>query len=209
MEYAASHQAVKGQLMRALLIGLLSVLAAPCLAEELQVDVTSTGADGQAVQFGFDINTLSGTTNPVFSFPAFQFNGVSVSQFMANVNGTSIGLPATGTLNISNDGSGFAGMTMAGVPVSSWLWDFDIPISGVPAMNGAADPLAVLFNTPGVFQESSGSIDGIGWGGVTNVTVTPVPTSVPEPATLALFGLGFAALWVRSGRHAHRRLARV
>ncbi len=186
--------------MRALVIGLLSVLVTPCLAEELQVEVTSTGQDGESVQFGFDINTLSGTSNPAFTFPTFQFNGVSLTQFTANVNGTSIGLPATETLNITNDASGFAGMSLTGVPVATWLWDFDISPSGIPAMNGAADPLAVLFTTPGVFQASSGLIGGIGWSGPTTVTVKQAPTSAPEPATLALFALGLAALWTRSKR---------
>ena len=61
------------------------LLAAPAFADEIAVDFTGSGNNGQAVQFAFDLNTLTGTfTHSDFAFQAL---GVAVSNWSGSIDG--------------------------------------------------------------------------------------------------------------------------
>ena len=168
--------------------------AAPAFAEEVAVDFTGTGSDGQAVQFSFDLNTLSGTFTHSDHFP-FQALGVQVSDWSGSIDGQAVPLSPT-TFDFTNDASGHAGGDFTGIPVNSFLWDVDIVNQNLDF--SGPDPLASLFlnQLTSSYPGSTGLLDGVAWS-TTSLTVTPAAVSAPEPGTLPLLLLGAAFLTIR------------
>jgi hypothetical protein len=193
--------------MPALILTLVCGLAAlPVAAQEFAVSISfQTAEDQQPGSVSFDINSNSGTQvyNPDGSF---SFTNVAISNFMSNVNGTPFLSAPAATGLWAKDVSPFGGFQITGAGGALFNVETDI-VS--PVTIDPSDPL-FSFLSQGIFPASSGSL---GTPGQLNfmsetVTVTPVATSVPEPAGIPLLALAGLLLTISRRRDTRAALAR-
>ena len=149
--------------------------------------------------------------------------GTALSSLLASINGASSGTAGLGVMTAA--GSGFAlentwtaqtmtegyislaSYTMADVPVGAnvvlglAVWNSSGALSTGTHLGVIAFPqetVSLLSSPPGIPLDISGinQPTGFGWNGANQDLVMTAVTSIPEPGTLALAGLGVAALLI-------------
>ena len=141
----------------------------------------------KADTFVYHVTNSADGLSVTFDLPTFENPANNITTF---VSGTLAGLPLT-AFGISGNSSECADAHVAAVPGPCW-------VGNNTSVSSKIEFTSPSFTGPGTFTLGS-----------TTVTITDVPTTAPEPSSLALVPLGLVALLLMRKRAGHFRPSAV